>query len=238
MICKTFADLPREYGCRKCGATKPVGEMVLVHRKRTHDFLLRPRCKECHNKAERGNRREYKTRYLRRWRRDHPELNESYWKQRTADLREQLTAKAARRFWGNHDALLIQGRLRRQLGMKVTISEARELARKYGCCYPTRHGLTAKGLRECERIRSATRHKGKPLRPVEIRMMVYEDGAEPPVTKRDGNTWPRFVIEPRLQKPPYQNAALKLREWWQREKAKSKSPPFENRAEMKMGHAA
>jgi hypothetical protein len=53
MICKTRAELPAEYGCLLCETTKLIDEMVLVHRRRTHDFLLRPRCKTCHNKRER-----------------------------------------------------------------------------------------------------------------------------------------------------------------------------------------
>ena len=53
MICKTRAELPEEYGCRQCGDTKPIKQMVLVHRKRTQDFLLRPRCKKCHKPTRR-----------------------------------------------------------------------------------------------------------------------------------------------------------------------------------------
>jgi hypothetical protein len=145
------------------------------------------------------------------------ELNESYWKQRTADLREEITAKAAMRFWQNHDALLVQGRLRRRLGMKVTLSEAKELVRKYGCCYPTVFGLTPAGRKECERIRSRTRYGKHPMRAIEIRMLVYEDGVEER-RRADGFTWTQFVIPPAEQKQPYQRAARQLREWQQSRK--------------------
>jgi hypothetical protein len=204
VICKTFAELPAEYGCRKCGATKPIAEMVLVGRKRTHDFRLRPRCKECHNESERGKRRKWKTKYLRRWRRDNAELNESYWRQRNAQLREELTQKARVRFERFHFPNLIQRRLRRK-GIRVTLAESKTLYRKYGCCYPLRAGLTPWGLREYERIRSGQRKlpKFKRNTPTEIRMMMYEDG--------------HFKI-PARQKPPYQVAARRLREWQRSQK--------------------
>jgi hypothetical protein len=202
MRLKSLAELPKEHTCRKCGATKPIDEMVLIRNKRTHDFLLRSRCKACQNEHERGHRREWKTKYLRRWRRWNSELNESYWRQRSRDKRPELNARAMTRFLQNHDAILIQGRLRRTAGMHVTLAEATELCRKYGRCYPHRAGLTPKGLREAERIRSRSRLRGKPLRAVEARMMVYEDGEN-------------FVIKPRLQKLPhhYRVAASRLHRW-------------------------
>ena len=141
-------------------------------------------------------------------------MNESYWKQRNAELRAEIAARVRDRFWKYHDAILIQGRLRRK-GFKVTISEAGQLARKYGCCYPTRAGLTAWALRECERIRSSQRHLPKHKRntPTEIRMMMYEDG---------------HFKKPSKQKPPYQRAARQLREWWQRQKHQAGLAPIVN----------
>jgi hypothetical protein len=218
MICKTRAELPAEYGCRLCGATKPLDKMVLVHRRRTHDFLLRPRCKLCHNASEKGHRREYKRKYLRRWRKDNSEINESYWRQAQAANRPQLNARCYARFRKNHAAILIQGRMRRQTGTPVSLAEAKELLRRYGRCYPTRYGLTQKGLRECERIRSRLRaaaRAGKKVtmpRNVEIRMMVYADGTGE-ADSVEGQEPERFVIPPRLQKQPYQRAARRLRAW-------------------------
>lgn len=199
MICQTRAELPEEFGCKKCGRTKALEEMVLVRRRRTHDYLLRPRCKKCHNTRERGHRREYKTKYLRRWRRDNAEINESYWRQAMAANRTALKLRARVRFARHHQAILIQSRLRRKR-IKVSLREADRLYRKYGRCYPTRFGLTAWGLRECERIRSAERRlpKHQRHRNVEIRMMMYEDG---------------HFKKPSHQKPPYQVAARRLSAW-------------------------
>lgn len=199
MICRTRAELPEEYECRKCGDTKPIAEMVLVHRRKTHDYLLRPRCKQCHNDRERGHRRAYKTKYLRRWRRDNAEINESYWRQAQAANRATVTARARVRFWQNHGGILIQSRLRRK-GIKVSLAEANRRYRKFGICYPTRFGLTARAERECERIRSAERKLPKHHRHlnVEIRMMMYEDG---------------HFKRPSRQKPPYQVAARRLSAW-------------------------
>jgi hypothetical protein len=139
------------------------------------------------------------TKYLRRWRKDNAELNESYWRQYQATNRPTITARAAVRFWQNHNGILIQGRLRRK-GIKVSLAEANRLGRKYGCCYPLRAGLTPWALRECERIRSGQRRLPKYKRntQVEIRMMMYEDG---------------HFKSPRRQKPPYQIAAKRLSQW-------------------------
>src|ERR1700691_3681774 len=150
VIVDHLSELPSQFGCLACGETKLIAEMVVVRLKTQKKILLRPRCKKCTNERERGHRREWKRKYLRRWRRDNAELNESYWRGRDRGMQN---AYAYNHFLQNHDAILIQGRLRRQLGMKVSLSEARQLLRKHGCCYPTRFGLTPKGLRECERIR-------------------------------------------------------------------------------------
>lgn len=205
MIAATLAGLPEKYGCRLCGDEKPIAEMILIRRRRTQDFLLRPRCKECHNKRERGNRREYKTKYLRRWRANNPELNESYWKQAHSDNREAYNSRAYKHFRKNHAAILIQGRLRRK-GVRVSLREAKKLLRVFGRCYPTRYGLTTAGLRECERIRSSMRRNGEHLSGLEIRMMVYEDGA-------DNDSDDNFVIPPADQPRPYQTRARQLRRY-------------------------
>jgi hypothetical protein len=194
---QSLAELPAVHRCRKCGKDKPVAEMVVVHLRRSHLFYVRPRCKDCHNRRERGHRREWKTKYLRRWRARNPELNESYWRQRNADNRKALNASAYRRFQKHHAAILIQGRMGRR-GFSIRLAEAKDLCRTYGPCYPTRFGLTPGGLKECERIRSRMRYQAKPLPPHEIRMMVYADG---------------FFIKPGRQKIPYQKAAEKLRQW-------------------------
>lgn len=215
MIVERYSELPEEYRCASCGDTKPLPEMVVVRLKTRHKILLRPRCKKCHNQRERGHRREYKRKYLRRWRRDNAEINESYWRGRD---RAAQNAYARVHFRKNHAAILIQGRLRRQAEMRVSLTEAKKLLRKYGRCYPTRWGLTPKGLRECERIRSRFRsarrsgqHKIDIPRPVEIRMMVYADGSE--ADRAEGSGPDNFVIEPRLQKQPYQSASRQLRTW-------------------------
>ena len=220
MICKTRAELPEEYGCRQCGSTKPIQEMVLVHRKSTQDFLLRPRCKKCHNQKEKGHRREYKRNYLRRWREDNAEVNESYWRNRDRAVSNAVSYK---HFTKNHAAILIQGRLHRA-GIQVNLAEARSLLRKYGRCYPTSFGLTERGRRECERIRSrfknarySAKKHGKKLPPmpqmIEIRMMVYADGTARPEPAEGLRTPDAFVIKPRLQPIPFQIAAARLKQW-------------------------
>lgn len=198
MIAKTIAELPDKYRCRKCGLEKPVGEMVLVRLRKQKVFLLRAVCKECNSARERGHRRDWKNRYLRAWRKRNPELVDSYWRKFNADHRAEINARQNLRVRKHHDALLIQGRLRRRLGRKCSLAEAQELLLKYGRCYPTKHGLTPKGLRECERICSAMRRTGQHMKPVEIRMMVYEDG---------------YFTIPGRQPLPYQKAAKRLRRW-------------------------
>lgn len=201
MIIRAFSELPEVYRCKVCGEEKPVEEMVVV--KTGGKIILRPRCKKCHNTRERGHRREWKRNYLRGWRSRNSSLNESYWRARSVEQRAHIAAVAARRFNRNHDAILVQGRMRRQTGQSVTIQEARELVRRFGRCYPTRYGLTEGGLRECERIRSRLRQEGLKMRPVEIRMMVYEDG---------------HFIKPRRQTTPYRSASRSLANWWKRKK--------------------
>ena len=191
--------LPAEYRCNMCGLTKPIAEMVIVRRRRERDYYLKSRCKQCHNERERGHCREYKRKYLQRWRRENAAVNESYWNNEHA--REQSRINAARRLENReyHDAVLIQRCLNKR-GMGVSIQEAKELLKRFGPCYPSRLGLTRKGLRECERIRSRLRQRGsKRLSRFEIRLMVYEDG---------------LYIKPERQPKAYQTAAKTLREWW------------------------
>jgi hypothetical protein len=172
--------------------------MIVARLKRQKVYYLKPLCKECHNARERGHRREYKTKYLRAWRARNVKLTESYWRE-DPDRKAKTRINAARHFQNNHTPILIQGRLRRK-GIRVSLKEAEELFKKFGRCYPTRAGLTAKGLRECERIRSTLRRGERKLRlrPIDIRIMVYEDG---------------LFIKPSRQPFPFQKSAEKLREW-------------------------
>lgn len=206
MKVKTLAELPEKYLCRRCSAEKPVSEMSIVRLRKEGLIYLRPRCKDCQNKFERGRRREWKRNYLRRWRRWNAELNESYWRQRNAEKREELNASHYARFQKHHAAILIQGRLRRRLRMKVSLAEAEKLVKTYGVCYPTRYGLTEFGLKECERIRSKMRNIGKRLHPVEIRMIVYEDG---------------HFVKPSRQKMPYKWASEQLKKWQAQQKSRA-----------------
>jgi len=172
--------------------------MIVVRLRKRKKVMLRPRCKDCNNKRERGHRREWKRSYLRRWRKWHADLNRSYWTQRNSERRLEINASALRRFQKNHHAILIQGRLRRRLDMHVSLVEAKALLKEYGPCYPTRYGLTPFGVRECERIRSNMCRLGKHLDATEIRIMVYADG---------------HYKKPSIQQVPYQRAAEQLRRW-------------------------
>lgn len=193
--------------CNICGDTKQAREMLVVYLRREKLYWMRPLCKECNNKRERGHRREYKRNYLRRWRRANAQLNESYWKG-NADLRERARVASARRLEdpAYHDAILIQGRMNRR-GMKVSVKQAKALLKEFGRCYPSRLGLTPAGRRECERIRAALRKRPKHRRPssFEIRLMVYQDSHR--------GTSGRFFIEPSKQPVPYEKSAEKLRAW-------------------------
>jgi hypothetical protein len=199
---KTLAKLPRRAVCNKCGKEKPREQMVVVRLRKENVYLLRPRCKDCHNKAERGHRRQYKTNYLRKWRKNNPSLYESYWKQPSQEEKDRTAARAQTRFRKKHHSILIQGRMNRR-GMGISIAQAEELLEKYGPAYPSRMGLTPEGLRECERIRSTYRRNGWPVDAFRIRLMVYEDGHH---------------IKPSRQRPPFQAASRKMKNWWQRKK--------------------
>jgi hypothetical protein len=198
MIVRSINEIPASYVCNRCDREKPIGEMVVVRLRKKGVYLIRRRCKACHNLRERGHRREWKRKYLRRWRRENSKLNESYWRKAAAD-RTRVNAHARAHFINNHHAILIQGRLRRRLGMHVSLSEARRLLSEYGPCYPSIQGLSRKGINQCERIRSRLRRRGVRPNLVEIRMMAYADGN---------------YIKPQKQKIPYQYAAENLRRWW------------------------
>lgn len=208
----TLGLLPPEGTCALCRETKSIREMIVIHLRREKLYYLRPLCKECNNKRERGHRREYKRKYLQRWRRENAEINESYWKG-NAEGRERMRVNSARRLQNEeyHDAVLIQGRLRRH-GQHVSLKEAKGLLKEFGRCYPTRFGLTPAGLQESERIRSALRSRPKHRRPkpFEIRLMVYAD------SPRKGRG--RLFIKPSQQIKPYQHAAERLRQWWRAQK--------------------
>jgi len=200
--------------CNTCGVVKPMAEMIALRRRADKSLYIRPKCKDCHNSAERGHRREYKREYLRKWRKRNKALNDSYWKDNDR-VREQAAKRAKARFDANHEAILIQGRMGRR-GMNVTLDEAKELLGKYGRCYPSRVGLTKKGLKECERIRSRMRSRSESRRmptSFEIRLMVYEDD--------DGDYV--FVIPPDKQPVPYQAASKRLKEFH--------AGPYRDRAE-------
>lgn len=191
--------LPPEHICNLCGETKLIAEMSVVYIRREKYYKLRPRCKTCHNERERGFRREYKRKYLQNWRKNNAKLNESYWKDNPV-VREKARLNAEKRLKTDGEAIAIQRRMNKR-GMNISIAEARELLEKFGRCYPSRFGLTEKGRREVERIRSRMRsRKARRISVFQIRLMVYEDGIE------DG-----FVIAPKLQPVPYRQAAENLR---------------------------
>lgn len=193
-------DLPVEHLCKLCGETKPINEMSVVYIRREKYYKLRPRCKNCHNESERGHRREYKRKYLQNWRKRNSKVNESYWKDNPI-VREQARLNAQKRLKRDGEAVAIQRRMNKR-GMGINIAEARELLEKYGRCYPTNFGLTEKGRREVERIRTRKQiRKSKRLNNFQIRLMVYEDGIE------DG-----FVIPPELQPIPYEKQAARGRQ--------------------------
>lgn len=175
MIVAKLTDLPSEYACKLCGKTKPVAEMVVVRRRELNGFHLRPRCKECHNKKERGHRRDWKRKYQQKWRAKNPKLYESYWKD-DDQSRERSRVSALRWYNKNRDALAIRRRLAKG-GISVSVEEANDMLKQYGVCYPSLHGLTPEGLKQCERIREQMRQRNSHrLAEIEICMMVYEDG--------------------------------------------------------------
>lgn len=197
-----YEDLPAEIHCDDCNTDKPLGAMVVFRDRKREVFCVRSRCKECNNARERGHRREYKRDYLRRWRSRNPELWRSYYKD-DPDLNEKRRVRAAEYRERHGDAVNIQGRMRRH-GMPVNIAEAHELLKQYGRCYPSRSGLTKKGLKECERIRSRLRANNKKSTfnrripgSFEIRLMVYEQSLEDP----------GLVIPPTEQPVPYAAAS-------------------------------
>lgn len=206
MTAARIADLPATVVCIQCNQQKTLVEMIVVHIKRDQVFRVRPRCKECHNARERGFRREYKRNYLRRWRRANPELNDSYWKG-SDHVREKNRVNSAKRLADPQyrDAVAIQRRLRTK-NISVSIDEAKELLGKFGRCYPTRFGLTLKGIRECERIRSRLRGRTakadrRMVNSFDIRLMVYEQSEDEP----------GLVIPPAEQPVPFQFASERFK---------------------------
>ena len=197
----SFADLPATHRCRVCKHKKPIAQMVVVRLRRTGKILLRARCKSCNNERERGHRRDWKTKYLRRWRKCNAQLDESYWRKYNRENRKQINARAERRRKKLGAVLLIQGRIYRRLGITVPLTEAKRMLATYGPMYPLRCGLTPRGLRECERIRARLRHANLPVNVAEIRMIVYDE--------------PGFRKKPQCQKPTRQMlvAAERLRQW-------------------------
>jgi hypothetical protein len=203
MFVKSLDDLPDTYGCKLCEKDKPIDEIIVIHDRRKSGYRVRCRCKACHNARQRGHRRPWKTQYLRRWRKENRQLNESYWRKATAD-RARRNRLGYAHFLANHHAILIQGRLRRRLGEHISLAEARALLSKYGPCYPTQMGLTPRGRRECERIRARLRRvEDKPCL-IDIRMMVYAEGMH---------------IKPQKQPIPFLHAAERLRRYHAERKA-------------------
>lgn len=199
-----YEDLPLTRVCNSCGVEKGRDEMIIHHRPEG-GYYFRPKCKNCHNERERGHRREYKRRYLQRWRKNNRDLEESYWKNDRA--REQAAQRARNFTQEQREAIAIQRRMNKR-GQDITISEARELLAHFGRCYPMKDGLTKAGLRRCEEIRSRLRHRSvKSGRRVqssfEIRLMVYDESLEEK----------SLVIPPDKQPIPYQKAAENLRQW-------------------------
>lgn len=203
-------DLPAERTCNRCGETKPRAEMIVQHRREKGStyYYFRPLCKECNNAKERGHRREYKRNYLRRWRRENAAVDRSYWDN---DHAREAAKLRAQRFTQEHrEALAIQRRMLTH-GVQISIEEARELLAKYGRCYPTRFGLTRKGLLECEKMRNRLRNRGvdrrRRMSAFEIRCLVYEEN--------DGNfgTSSSWVITPECQPVPYKHASRRLKQY-------------------------
>lgn len=208
-----FNDLPTERTCNHCGETKPREEMVITRLHTEGIFYMRPKCKACHNKRERGHRRDYKAQYLQNWRKKNAEVNKSYWS--NAEQRERARLRAAARSEVDKNAIAIQRRFLTQ-GVNISIHEAREYLAQYGRCYPTRFGLTPRGLAECERIRSRLRSRNVDRRrrqsAFEIRLMVYEEGGI-------------FVIQPDQQPIPYAAAAERMRNYQRQSHSRSMEAP-------------
>lgn len=199
---RTREELPETSFCQQCETEKPIVEMMVVFIKKEQLFRIRPRCKKCHNEREQGSRREYKRNYLQRWRAENAEVNRAYWKDKPEQ--KEKSRNRSNRIWNEkRDAVLIQGRMNRH-GRRVSLKKAELLLSKFGRCYPMRDGLTADGLRECEKIRSRFRlRKEKPPTPFEIRLTVYAD---------DNGSY-KFVIRPDEQPLPYRQASENMKKY-------------------------
>jgi hypothetical protein len=204
MRAKLFSDLPAVAHCNKCDKDKPLAEMIVFRLASDGLYHLRKKCKEC---ASAYNRtfQEWRREYLRKWRKENPELNRSYWD--NPEVKERSLQYTRKFNTINREAILIKNRLRRH-GQPCTIAEAREYLKKYGPNFPTIHGLTSAGKREVQRIRSAYRRAGRQITAFEIRLMVYEDSAEEP----------RLLKKPSTQKFPYKTSAHRLRTWHQQQR--------------------
>lgn len=170
MIYRTMAEVPRLQQCRKCGQERAALDMV-IRRRRDGSIYCRPRCKACHNAFERGRRREWKTAYLRRWRRKNPELARSYWRSK----RDKPTEAAYARRWVRRHQLAyrVQFRMRRR-GQHMDIDSCASLVREFGPAYPLANGLNRDGLRAVERWRSRLRAKRIACPRWKIIMKAYE----------------------------------------------------------------
>lgn len=201
MKAKLLKDLPTSRTCNRCDIDKPREEMIVQHRNdKGGYFYMRPICKDCYNAKERGHRREYKRKYLENWRKKNRALDKSY--RQTDHYREKAAKRSYTYFKANHAAILIKKRLAFR-DIHVTLDEAKEMLEQFGPCYPTPQGLTKKGLRECERIRSRLRVRNVDRRrrqtAVEIRMMVYEEAGD-------------FVIPPDQQEMPYRSRSERMKQ--------------------------
>lgn len=202
-------DLPKEWSCKVCTKQKPLAEMMVTFNRKGKWYRTKPRCKDCHNEKERGNRREYKRKYLKRWIAGHRKTLKSY-RQKPAAM--ALNLKRSQKFFDdNAEAIRIQKRLRTH-GFKCDLSQAREYLETFGPCYPTRYGLSKSGMRECERIRGKQRYNRNlklKLRGIDIRIMVYEDAVA------DDKS---LMIAPDKQPRPYQSRSRGLSAWHQKQR--------------------
>lgn len=197
----SVAELPEKAFCKLCELEKPITEMMVAYLRKEKVFRVRPRCKECHNESEKGKRRDYKTKYLQKWRKKNPQLNKSYWD--NPESKEKARINAYNRFTEKHEAILIQGRMNRR-GMNSIIEQAEEFLKLYGRCYPSRLGLSKAGLRRFEQIRSRLRQrKAKKFDSFEIRLMIYEESEEEK----------SLIIPPIQQQVPFKVASERFKQW-------------------------
>lgn len=155
---RLVATLPATATCTKCGAAKPIIEIVCGRSRADGRFWIRHVCKLCYNARERL-RRPWKREYLRRWRERNPDLNRLYYQAAAERNEVRLREQRLRRYRKDHAAYLVMSRLRTR-GIIVPIAEARELVLQYGPAYPTFSGLSPEGRQVVERWRSRLRWRG------------------------------------------------------------------------------